>query len=204
MVNILDGKSHVIVGLFATGVTMYATKNDSMTVPLIVGAISSLAPDLDHHNSSLTKKVSMPLKVLFSLLFLAVTLFIVVKTGKLIYSGSWIYAVGILTLFIVCVSWLRNLKTILMLTGILIAVIGWFFFYGYWSIFALGLFVAVSSRLKHRGPTHSLYFLAVWSGICYLLQKDLMINGLWLAGTVGYFSHLLADQLFTKQSIKWL
>ncbi|WP_165346822.1 metal-dependent hydrolase [Gottfriedia acidiceleris] len=200
----MDGKSHVIVGLFATGVTMYATKNDSMTVPLIVGAISSLAPDLDHHNSSLTKKVSMPLKVLFSLLFLAVTLFIVVKTGKLIYSGSWIYAVGILTLFIVCVSWLRNLKTILMLTGILIAVIGWFFFYGYWSIFALGLFVAVSSRLKHRGPTHSLYFLAVWSGICYLLQKDLMINGLWLAGTVGYFSHLLADQLFTKQSIKWL
>ncbi|MFF2875483.1 metal-dependent hydrolase [Gottfriedia sp. NPDC057991] len=200
----MDGKSHVIVGLFATGVTMYATKNDSMTVPLIVGAISSLAPDLDHHNSSLTKKVSMPLKVLFSLLFLAVTLFIVVKTGKLIYSGSWIYAVGILILFIVCVSWLRNLKTILMLTGILIAVIGWFFFYGYWSIFALGLFVAVSSRLKHRGPTHSLYFLAFWCGICYLLQKDLMINGLWLAGTVGYFSHLLADQLFTKQSIKWL
>ncbi|PET44946.1 hypothetical protein CN514_21375 [Bacillus sp. AFS001701] len=200
----LDGKSHVIVGLFATGVTMYATKNDSMTVPLIVGAISSLAPDLDHHNGSLTKKVSMPLKVLFSLLFFAVTLFIVVKTGKLIYSGSWIYAVGILLLFIICVSWLRNLKTILMLTGILIAIIGWFFFYGYWSLFALGLFIAVSSRLKHRGPTHSLYFLAVWSGICYLLQKDLMINGLWLAGTVGYFSHLLADQLFTKQSIKWL
>ncbi|MEH7454470.1 metal-dependent hydrolase [Gottfriedia acidiceleris] len=200
----MDGKSHVIVGLFATGVTMYATKNDSMIVPLIVGAISSLAPDLDHHNSSLTKKVSMPLKVLFSLLFLAVSLFIVVKTGKLIYSGSWIYAVGILLLFIICVSWLRNLKTILMLTGILIAVIGWFFFYGYWSIFALGLFIAVSSRLKHRGPTHSLYFLAVWCGICYLLQKDLMINGLWLAGTVGYFSHLLADQLFTKQSIKWL
>ncbi|ODG92306.1 MULTISPECIES: metal-dependent hydrolase [Bacillaceae] len=200
----MDGKSHVIVGLFATGVTMYATKNDSMTVPLIVGAISSLAPDLDHHNSSLTKKVSMPLKVLFSLLFLAATLFIVVKTGKLIYSGSWIYAVGILTLFIICVSWLRHLKTILMLTGILIAVIGWFFFYGYWSIFAIGLFIAVSSRLKHRGPTHSLYFLAVWSGICYLLQKDLNVNGLWLAGTVGYFSHLLADQLFTKQSIKWL
>ncbi|WP_180232870.1 metal-dependent hydrolase [Bacillus sp. AFS055030] len=200
----MDGKSHVIVGLFATGVTMYVTKNDSMTVPLIVGAISSLAPDLDHHNSSLTKKVSMPLKVLFSLLFLAASLFIVVKTGKLIYSGSWIYAVGILILFIVCVSWLRNLKTILMLTGILIAVIGWFFFYGYWSIFTFGLFVAVSSRLKHRGPTHSLYFLAFWSGICYLLQKDLMINGLWLAGTVGYFSHLLADQLFTKQSIKWL
>lgn|GEM_PF-6860898 len=200
----MDGKSHVIVGLFATGVTMYATKNDSMIVPLVVGAISSLAPDLDHHNSSLTKKVSMPLKVLFSLLFLAVTLFIVVETGKLIYSGSWIYAAGILVLFMMCVSWLRNLKTILMLTGLLIAVIGWFFFYGYWSIFAIGLFIAVSSRLKHRGPTHSLYFLAIWSGICYLLQKDLAINGLWLAGSVGYFSHLLADQLFTKQSIKWL
>jgi inner membrane protein len=200
----LDGKSHVIVGLFATGVTMYATKNDSMIVPLVVGAISSLAPDLDHHNSSLTKKVSMPLKVLFSLLFLAVTLFIVVKTGKLIYSGSWIYAIGILVLFIICVSWLRNIKTILMLTGLLIAVIGWFFFYGYWSIFAIGLFIAVSSRLKHRGPTHSLYFLAIWSGICYLLQKDSSVNGLWLAGSVGYFSHLLADQLFTKQSIKWL
>ncbi|PEJ53647.1 hypothetical protein CN601_10280 [Bacillus sp. AFS017336] len=203
-VSILDGKSHVIVGLFATGVTMYATKNDSIIVPLIVGAISSLAPDLDHHNSSLTKKVSMPLKIFLSLIFIAATLFIVMKTGALIYSGSWIYGVGILTLFIMIVSWLRNIKTILMLTGILIAVIGWFFFHSYWSIVALGLFVAVSSRLKHRGPTHSLYFLAIWSGICYLLQKDLMMNGLWLAGTVGYFSHLLADQLFTKQNIKWL
>ncbi|MFB7140510.1 MULTISPECIES: metal-dependent hydrolase [unclassified Bacillus (in: firmicutes)] len=200
----MDGKSHVIVGLFATGVTMYATKNDSIIVPLIVGAISSLAPDLDHHNSSLTKKVSMPLKIFLSLIFIAATLFIVMKTGALIYSGSWIYGVGILTLFIMIVSWLRNIKTILMLTGILIAVIGWFFFHSYWSIVALGLFVAVSSRLKHRGPTHSLYFLAIWSGICYLLQKDLMMNGLWLAGTVGYFSHLLADQLFTKQNIKWL
>lgn len=201
---ILDGKSHVIVGLFATGVTMYATNNDAMTVPLIVGAISSLAPDLDHHNGSLTKKVSSPLKILFSFLFLAVSLFIVMKTGKLIYSGSWIYGVGILVLFIFCISWLRNLKTILMLSGLLISFIGWFAFYGNWSIIALGLFIAISSRLKHRGPTHSLYFLAIWSGICFLIQKDLQIDGLWLAGTVGYFSHLLADQLFTKQSIKWL
>ncbi|WP_158095117.1 metal-dependent hydrolase [Gottfriedia luciferensis] len=200
----MDGKSHVIVGLFATGITMYATNNDAMTVPLIVGAISSLAPDLDHHNGSLTKKVSMPLKILFSLLFLAVTLFIVIKTGKLIYSGSWIYGISIFLLFIICVSWLRNLKAILMLTGLLIAFIGWFAFYGNWSIIAVGLFIAVSSRLKHRGPTHSLYFLAIWSGICYLLQTDLHTNGLWLAGTVGYFSHLLADQLFTKQRIKWL
>ena len=200
----MDGKSHVIVGLFATGVTMYATHNDSMTVPLIVGAISSLAPDLDHHNGSLTKKISTPLQILFSLLFLAVSLFVLMKTGKFIYAGSWIYGVGLLVLFIICVSWLRHMKTILMLTGLLISFIGWFAFHDKWSIIAVGLFIAISSRLKHRGPTHSLYFLAIWSGICFLIQKDLLINGLWLAGTVGYFSHLLADQLFTKQRIKWL
>lgn len=200
----MDGKSHVIVGLFATGITMYATNNDAMTVPLIVGAISSLAPDLDHHNGSLTKKVSTPLKLLFSLLFLSVALFVLIKTGKLIYSGYWMYGLGIGLVFLLCISWLRHLKTILMLTGILIAFLGWFAFWGHWWIIAIGLFITIASRLKHRGLTHSLYFLGIWSGICFLLQKDLLINGLWLAGTVGYFSHLLADHFFTKQRIKWL
>jgi len=200
----LDGKSHVIVGLFATGVTMYATKNDAMTIPLVVGAISSLVPDLDHQNSSLTKKVSAPLRVFFSFLFLSVSLFILIKTGNLVSTGSWVYAIALCLGFILCVSWLRNIKSILFLTGILISLIGWMFFYGSWSVVCIGLFIAVASRLKHRGLTHSVYFLGFWTGISYLLQKDIGVSGICLSGFIGYFSHLLGDNFLTKRRIKWL
>lgn len=73
---------------------------------------------------------------------------------------------------------------------------------GRWLIW-LGLFIAVVPHFPHRTYSHTLWALAVWGAIWYEAEASLRIHGLFMAGIIGYASHLLADTL-TVSGVRYL
>lgn len=203
----MDGKSHLAAGVIFAGIGLMVTDAplQSVAIPLAVGGISALAPDLDHSNSTLTKKVINPIRSILSLSVLLLTMYVAYELYQRQYSLEYIITAAIVgaSLLTVLTLYLKP-KELLLLSGLLIIGSALFIFEYSVSLMLLGIFVITASRLKHRGLTHSLYYLAFWSLLCFFAQRNLNIDGIWLAGTLGYLSHLLTDDWFTKTKIKWI
>lgn len=202
----MDGKSHLAAGVIFASVGLMVTNTplQDSALPLVVGGFSGLAPDLDHSNSTLTKRFSVPTKMLISL---AISLISICLAYQLYTADNprWMY-LGIIALGIILfvITLIIKPKTLLLFSGVILLIFGITLPQQSFTLVFFGVFVMIASRLKHRGLTHSLYFLIFWSLICFLAQIETGFNGIWLAGTLGYFSHLLTDHWFSKTKIKWL
>lgn len=202
----MDGKNHLAAGVIFAGIGLMVTDTplQESAVPLIIGGFSGLAPDLDHSNSTLTKRFSVPIKMLIGIGITILTLFL---AFRLYIEGNpkWMYlGVVMLGVILLSLTFLIKPKPLLFISGLILFIVGLALPEQSISLLLFGIFVMVASRLKHRGLTHSLYFLLFWSWICYLEQKETGLSGIWLAGTLGYLSHLLTDDWFTKTKVKWL
>jgi inner membrane protein len=202
----MDGKSHLAVGLMSSALTLTIIDipTKALLVPMIVGGISSLAPDLDHKNSTLTNKLSNPMRVIMTIVIVLLTVCISHYLDQN-YSDQYEfvgYAIGALVLLLFHIFF--RPKMLLFLTGAALTAGGIFYLPHHKWLILLGAFIMTASLLKHRGLTHSLYFLIFWSLICFMAENKLKIEGIWLTGSIGYLSHLLTDHWFTRTKIKWI
>jgi inner membrane protein len=203
----MDGKSHLAAGVIFSGFGLMVTDTplQEIAIPLIAGGFSGLAPDLDHSNSTLTKRFSVPVKMLMSMGIVIPTLYLsfqlyLANYPKLMYLGVVVLGAALLAVSMLLIK----PKDFLLFSGLILLIVGFCLPDQSISLVLLGIYVMIASRLKHRGLTHSLYFLFFWSLICSFAQKETGINGIWLAGTLGYFSHLLTDHWFSKTKIQWI
>ncbi|MEK3795480.1 metal-dependent hydrolase [Paenibacillus sp. FSL R7-0204] len=185
------GKSHLVI---STGVTLSAMSllGHAITLPAVaVAVVSSLLPDIDEPNSMLVRKAVPE----FLLRILQVSL---------IGAGIYLYFAGIaeppwniaLALLVGSVSFLpsRRLRHLVMLL-IALALFAFADAYDPWNYIAACVLV-VASVVPHRGITHTLYAVAGWGALLYFVSLDMNDgSSLWIAGSLSYGLHLLADSL---------
>lgn len=204
----MDGKSHLAAGFIFAGVGLMfmQTPIQQATIPLVIGGLSGIAPDLDHHNSILMKRVTMITYWVISLFILLSAMYFSYKLHLFEISNDTTFylLVGATLLTLIVIFFMSRLKTkkILFISGIIVIVVGNVF--SSIALILIGVYFVCASQLKHRGLTHSLYFLIFWSLICYYIEKETNQPMIWLSGTLGYFSHLITDHWFTKTKIKWI
>lgn len=205
----MDGKNHLAAGVIfaASGLMVTNAPLQEVAIPLIIGGISGLAPDLDHHNSLLIKRVSKISNTVIPLILVSALGFLAFRLYEANYSFGVVSISSIIGLAIIIgfqYFYFKKLtaKQSILVGGFVMAALG--AFTSLLSLVLTGLFLICASQLKHRGLTHSLYFLAFWSFICWSIQYDTNIQYIWASGTLGYLSHLITDHWFTKRKIKWL
>ena len=201
----MRGSSHLAIGLI-TGVAVAGLVPH---VPFSVAGIalagfSSLAPDLDHPNSHLSKRLGF-VQQYVRWAFVAVGAALALYTHFLLPLGpdrrmgfTAALAFGLIGVAMQGGS-VRRLA--LLFTGLCTVVAGFYTEFLWLSM--LGAFIAVAPFTSHRSWTHTLWAAALWTYIGHLANYTLGWHGVaWFAGA-GYVSHLVADSL-TKAGVKWL
>lgn len=202
----MKGSTHLGIGAaIGTAATLYFPFHlNHAAIYLSVATFSALAADLDGA-SLLSSKLSKPARWLRDF-GLWSGLLLVIANAYLYFSWDRFYptfsaaAVTILLLgFVTSQGMIRNALVSLIGIGVLFAGVhakqNW--------LLELGVFVAWVPWLKHRGLTHTVWALILWSQIGWELEKQLNIEGILVTSVAGYASHLLADTL-TPNGVKWL
>lgn len=191
------GRSHLVI---STGLTLSALSilNHSITIPVIlVTGISALLPDIDEPNSLIVSK-TLP-KGLIRLLQLV----LIAIGGVVFFSDEIVWPWNMVTaIAIVLFSFLplRTFRSIFMVAiGTTLIVLG--HAVDPWN-YLLGGLLMICVFLPHRGLTHSIYGLGVWTGILYFSTHG-NDNVIWISGSISYALHLLADSL-TNSGIRLL
>jgi len=212
----MKGRTHLTIGL---GIGAVASVSQSLaTIPffIVASGIASLAPDLDGNNllnkrvtktAQLIKKVGAFVGVLLMVLAL-VTYFLYVKHLSFL-NEQWFTEQNKLLLFgwgavIIGLS-LKSQET---LKNILMSVLSIFLlYYGFtnelWWLFMFALYIGGAGWFPHRGLTHTIWALAYWWYMSYLLQVSTGVDSLALISTIAYLSHIIGDML-TKKGVKFL
>ncbi|THE11015.1 metal-dependent hydrolase [Bacillus timonensis] len=212
----MKGRTHLTIGL---GIGAVASVSQSLaTIPffIVASGIASLAPDLDGNNllnkrvtktAQLIKKVGAFVGVLLMVLAL-VTYFLDVKHLSFL-NEQWFTEQNKLLLFgwgavIIGLS-LKSQET---LKNILMGVLSIFLlYYGFtnelWWLFMFALYIGGAGWFPHRGLTHTIWALAYWWYMSYLLQVSTGVDSLALISTIAYLSHIIGDML-TKKGVKFL
>ncbi len=200
----MRGSSHLAIGLI-TGVAIAGLVPG---IPFSVSGIalagfSSLAPDLDHPASRLSKRLSFSQKYVrwaFALagLLLAGYAYGWVPAG----SGQRLYYTAALAFGLIGVSMQGGSarRLALLFTGL--ATVGAGLYTEQLWLSLLGTFVALAPFTSHRSWTHTIWATALWTYIGHLAELHLGWHGVALFAGGGYASHLLADTL-TKSGIRW-
>lgn len=204
----MDGKSHLAAGFIFAGVGLIVTQTplQHAAIPLVIGGLSGITPDLDHQNGILIKRVTVithwvtSLAILFSAMYFSYK----IHLFEISNEGNLFLLAGVTTFVLIILFLISRLKPkkILLISGIILIVSGNVI--SSIALILIGVYFICASQLKHRGLTHSLYFLLFWSCICFYIEKELNYSMIWLTGTLGYFSHLITDHWFSKRKIKWL
>ncbi|MFB5269303.1 metal-dependent hydrolase [Paenibacillus enshidis] len=182
------GRTHLCIG---TGVVLSiaASTDTPITLPLIVATvIGSLLPDIDEPNSLIVSR-SLPKPLLNSIRLLLVAL------AAIIYFSNSIPAplATLLPLAVGAIAFiparsLRNISMILIGVGLLVT--------GQlsnsWATI-IGACLLICAVVPHRGLTHTVYGLVVWSALLYYATYQTLGHMIWIAGGTAYLLHLLAD-----------
>lgn len=186
----MNGKTHLVAGL-ATGIGIsyvsHVSGTDSVAITA-VATMASLAPDLDTAGS-LTHRLTKPFRVVNRIGFILLFIFFFSSLSTEVRSEMLIGGIGVLLtlLFLKRIT----IKVQLFIMAIVIGIIG--YHYGYQSIILFAIYVGVASLLSHRSYTHSLIGIVCFSYIAYQASVDFEIEQLFVAGFLGYLSHLLLD-----------
>ncbi|MBD7984857.1 metal-dependent hydrolase [Sporosarcina sp. Sa2YVA2] len=192
----MKGSSHAYIGAAVgaiAGFQIDATDPLTITTSAIIGSISALVPDLDTNGTAsnritLSKSFSQWLMRLVGMGLLIAIIFQFFQTG---ITPNIIIFAGIGALLLVIFRFIKQ-RRMLTLTGILVMAIG-FVMHQSIGILLAGSYIIIASFLAHRSYTHSLIGLAFYAFILHHIHLQWPIDGLFIAGTAGYASHLIAD-----------
>ena len=200
----MRGSSHLAIGLI-TGVAIAGLVPG---IPFSVAGIalagfSSLAPDLDHPESRLSKRLGFTqnyVRWAFAAGALAIGAYAYLRLAagaeqRLYYTVA--LAFGLIGAGMQGGS-ARRLA--LLFTGLATVVAGLYTEQLWLSL--LGTFVALAPFTAHRSWTHTIWATALWTYIGHLADQHLGWRGIALYAGAGYFSHLVADTL-TKSGVRW-
>jgi inner membrane protein len=200
----LRGSSHLAIGLI-TGVAIGGLVAGAKFSPagIALAGFSALAPDLDHPESRLSKRLGFAQNYVR-------WAFVVAAAGLALYTHfmeppgpdrrmgfTAALAFGLLG---AAMQGGSARKLALLFTGLSTVMAG--LYTGYVWLSMVGLFVAVAPFTSHRSWTHTIWAAGLWTYIGHLANQSLGWHGVALFAGGGYVSHLLADTL-TKAGVKW-
>ena len=200
----MRGSSHLAIGLI-TGVAIAGlVPGLPFSLPgIALAGFSSLAPDLDHPESRLSKRLGFTQNYVrwafaAGALALAAYAYLQLAPG----SEQRLYYTAALAFGLIGVGMQGGSarRLALLFTGLGTVVAGLYTEQLWLSL--LGTFVALAPFTSHRSWTHTLWATALWTYIGYLAERHLAWHGVALFAGGGYVSHLLADSL-TKSGVRW-
>ncbi|MFF2482495.1 metal-dependent hydrolase [Paenibacillus sp. NPDC058071] len=201
----MKGSTHLAIGLAigAVAAVTYPFSPMNAAAYMAVAAVSALSPDLDGP-SMLSSKLTKLSKLLYGFL----------QGGGWVLTGTAVYLYVADDYFNLPLS-LLAVSTLLAglfakqgaIRNALVSIVGASLLFGGVSLgmewlMGLGLFVAWAPWLKHRGMTHTLWAVLLWTAIAYGLEQQLQMPGIMRVAMLGYLSHLIADSL-TPSGVKW-
>ncbi|MCR5888305.1 metal-dependent hydrolase [Hymenobacter sp. J193] len=200
----MRGSSHLAIGLI-TGVAIAGLVPGVPFSPagIALAGFSSLAPDLDHPGSRLSKRLGFAQNyvrwafVLVAAALAAYTHFLLPPGPDRRMGFTAALAFGLIG---AAMQGDATRKLALLFTGLCTVVAGLYTEYVWLSM--LGCFVAVAPYTSHRTWTHTIWAAALWTYIGHLANQSLGWHGVALFAGGGYLSHLLADTL-TKAGVKY-
>ncbi|GAB3830589.1 metal-dependent hydrolase [Hymenobacter jeollabukensis] len=201
---LVRGSSHLAIGLI-TGVGIAAVTSDvRFSLPgIALAGFSSLAPDLDHPNSRLSKRMGfLQSYVRWAFAMMAVMLAIFAYLNLPPGPNQRVAYTAALATFLIGMAMQNQAvrKLALLFTGAASVLIGLYEQMLWLSL--LGAFVTAAPYTSHRSYTHTIWAAAFWTYIGHLANKDLGWHGVAVYAGAGYMSHLLADTL-TKSGVRY-
>lgn len=181
------GRTHLIVSTGITLSVLHLADQHISAPDVAAAAISSLLPDIDEPNSLLyqrtlsnrfiqTVKILLVISGIFLLSVAPSPVHCAIATGLI--AGSFISN--------------RLLRKLCVSTaGVLLLFFGQSF--EPWNYIA-GVLLTLIPLLSHRGMTHTLYGVILWTGILYAATHS-FDELIWIAGGISYTIHLLCDAL---------
>ncbi|SDK40115.1 inner membrane protein [Catalinimonas alkaloidigena] len=200
----MRGISHLAIGI-TTGAAIAAL---SPAVPfsvtgLTVAAVSSLAPDLDHPESRISRRISFShvyLKALICILAVGLAVYSYIHThGE---QQTLLLEISLVGVLIGAFMRETTARRFMLLFTALMLIAGGVYLGEHW-LYLLGGFVGISPFTPHRSWTHTVWAVGFWLYLGDQTEKALHVPGLAWSAVAGYVSHLVADTL-TKNGVKWL
>lgn len=200
----MRGSSHLAIGLI-TGAGIAAVVPDvRLSLPgIALAGFSSLAPDLDHPGSRLSKRLGFTENyVRWAFAAAAVLLAVYTHFNLPLGPERRMGFTAALAMFLIGMAMQNQSarKLALLFSGVGAVLSGL-----YWEMLwlsLLGAFVATAPFTSHRSWTHTIWAAALWTYIGHLANRDLGWHGIAAYAGAGYISHLLADTL-TKSGIRY-
>ncbi|QHJ07837.1 metal-dependent hydrolase [Hymenobacter busanensis] len=201
----MRGSSHLAIGLI-TGAGIAAVAPDlKLSLPgIALAGFSSLAPDLDHPGSRLSKRLGFAQNfVRWAFAGAGVLLAVFAHFNLAPGPNQRVAFTAALSMFLIGMAMQNQSarKLALLFTGVASVLAGLYWQFLWLSL--LGAFVATAPFTSHRTWTHTIWAAALWTYIGYLANKDLGWHGVAAYAGGGYMSHLLADTL-TKSGIRYV
>ncbi|MBJ6110637.1 metal-dependent hydrolase [Hymenobacter sp. BT523] len=200
----MRGSSHLAIGLI-TGVAIAGlVPGLPFSVPgIALAGFSSLAPDLDHPESRLSKRLGFTQNYVrwafaAGALAIAAYAYFQLRVG----SEQRLYYTVALAFGLIGVGMQGGSarRLALLFTGLGTVVAGLYTEQLWLSL--LGTFVALAPFTAHRSWTHTIWATGLWTYIGHLANQHLGWHGVALFAGGGYASHLVADTL-TKAGVRW-
>ena len=168
--------------------------HQSLTLPaLAVAVVSSILPDIDEPNALLLSK-ALPKKWIQSLKIILAVVIVLLFFYVAVFL-PWDQSLGLLLLSALLLPY-RKVRTILMaVSGLLLLYFAGSFWVP-WS-YIIGCLLICCSFLPHRGLTHSLYAIGIWGSLLFFTTSS-FDSSIWIAGSMSYAYHLLADALTNR------
>ena len=200
----MRGSSHLAIGLITGFAIAGLAPGLPFSIPgIALAGFSSLAPDLDHPESRLSKRLGFS-QGYVRWAFAAGALALATYAYLQLASGSEqrLYYIGALAFGLIGVAMQGGSarKLALLFTGMATVVAGLYTEQLWLSL--LGTFVALAPFTTHRSWTHTIWATALWTYIGYLAEQHLGWQGVAVFAGGGYLSHIVADTL-TKAGVRW-
>ncbi len=212
----MKGRTHLTIGLGIGAVASISQPLEMIPIILVASGVASLAPDLDGNNL-LNKRVTKTAKLIKkrgvfiggALILLSLVTYFLDLNFLSFLEGKWFTEQNKLLLLgwgavIIGLS-LKGQET---LKNILMTILSLFLLYyaitdELWWLVMFALYIGGAGWFPHRGATHTIWALAYWWYMSYLLQVSTGVEGLALISTMAYLSHLVGD-MSTKKGVKFL
>lgn len=212
----MKGRTHLTIGLGIGAVASVSQPIETIPLILVASGVASLAPDLDGNNL-LNKRVTKTAKLIkkrgvfagVALIILSLLTYFLDVNYLSFLDGKWFTQQNKLLFFglgavIIGLS-LKSQETV---KNILMSILSLFLLYyavtdELWWLVMFALYLGAAGWFPHRGATHTIWALAYWWCMSYLLQVSTGVNSLALISTIAYLSHIVGDML-TKKGVKFL
>ncbi|MEH7384574.1 metal-dependent hydrolase [Bacillus sp. JJ1521] len=212
----MKGRTHLTIGLGIGVVASFSQSLEMMPIILVASGLASLAPDLDGNNL-LNKRVTKTAKQIKkggafvggALMVLSLLTFFLDVNFLSFLDEKWFTQQNKLLLFgLGAVLFGFSLRSQETLKNILMSTLSLFLLYysitnELWWLVMFSIYIGGAGWFPHRGLTHTIWALAYWWYMSYLLQVSTGVESLALISTIAYLSHIVGDML-TKKGVKFL